>query len=610
MKYIFYLNNIKTICLCILLSFLLKINSTALAQSDKELKKIVLNDTRFKNKIEALKKIKNQDVLYQIVIESNDSYLNSKVIAFITDTTLLRNIALNCKANEQAEVFKRYKNQELIKKFILNNSDWLFIDYSIFSYVEDSKFLENIVSNTTYRSSFRGGAAKYLPDNDFKKKLVLNRDELDDVRISAINTFKDNDILYKLLKTESEVSIRKALVNAMDNQEYLEETALNEADMNIRCIAICKLNDQNTLVKISSFESYYDANLAKIRLIFVDEIIKNKYGEHTIEFTCDSSIVYYQLGTKLYPHSLSINVVSKRSGKSLYKNNFSCDIPSTLRLGGGGDVWATVDYASICKSVLDFTDDSLSIIVATTKSEQLKNTAKSILDQNAQLNQLKYYNIEDSLKIIKVINGLDVNHRLTAIALVDNEIFYKHFSAKDKSEIVRKSAVSKLQDQAMLYWIILNDESYEVRFEACKSLKDQEKIVDLLSNYNTIYDNILVKNLNEQSQIARALKADWKRSSNYFEAKEALLAKNKDEEVADFVLLNEKNVSVREAALQYVNNQNAIEKFVNTESDDWKFNRVKQKAIMKMTNKNALQQLKKHTDKYIRFYAKLRLNQL
>ena len=169
-----------------------KIASHAIA-GEKILAEIVLNDSRWTIRREAVKKIANQEVLVEIA--SNDfHWIRREAVKRITNQEALVEIALDNQENDvRREAFKRITNQEVLVDILLNDSYDDFSDDAIEG-ISDKEVLLEILSVKS--PNFVRNAADKINDQLILLDLALSNESV------AENLDMESEIFYKALKKE------------------------------------------------------------------------------------------------------------------------------------------------------------------------------------------------------------------------------------------------------------------------------------------------------------------------------------------------------------------------------------------------------------------------
>lgn len=260
-----------------------------------------LND--FKNSGDEYKRqvdvlfIEDENFLQDIVFSENDELkaLAIKNTKFNNQEILETLIKTESSERVLLEVVSKIDNQEMLIDYIKNNLKNDVVTVKAVSKVNDLEFLDELSTNDD--SKIRLEAVNRiinLTDNDELLKKIALTDDVEEICIKAISSMNIRNDLIEVADFRSEKNIRlmalekikaKPLLynfthpvrNSIDDLPYeakLKETALNDEDAEIRCIATSKLNDELVLREIASSNDV-TSNEAQNRLNSLFEDIKS-----------------------------------------------------------------------------------------------------------------------------------------------------------------------------------------------------------------------------------------------------------------------------------------------------------------------------------------------
>ena len=170
-----------------------KIASHAIA-GEKILAEIVLNDSRWAIRREAVIKITNQKVLVELALNHSDDIVRKEAVKKIANQEVLVEIALDNQENDvRREAFKRITNQEVLVDILLNDSYDDFSDDAIEG-ISDKEVLLEILSVKS--PNFVRNAADKINDQLILLDLALSNESV------AENLDMESEIFYKALKKE------------------------------------------------------------------------------------------------------------------------------------------------------------------------------------------------------------------------------------------------------------------------------------------------------------------------------------------------------------------------------------------------------------------------
>ena len=169
-----------------------KIASHAIA-GEKILAEIVLNDSRWAIRREAVIKITNQKVLVELALNHSDDIVRKEAVKKIANQEALVEIASNDFHWIRREAVKRITNQEVLVDILLNDSYDDFSDDAIEG-ISDKEVLLEILSVKS--PNFVRNAADKINDQLILLDLALSNESV------AENLDMESEIFYKALKKE------------------------------------------------------------------------------------------------------------------------------------------------------------------------------------------------------------------------------------------------------------------------------------------------------------------------------------------------------------------------------------------------------------------------
>ena len=176
-----------------------KIASHAIA-GEKILAEIVLNDSRWAIRREAVIKITNQKVLVELALNHSDDIVRKEAVKKIANQEVLVEIASNDFHWIRREAVKRITNQEVLVEIALDNQE-----------------------NDVRREAF-----KRITNQEVLVDILLN-DSYDDFSDDAIEGISDKEVLLEILSVKSPNFVRNAADKINDQLILLDLALSNES---------------------------------------------------------------------------------------------------------------------------------------------------------------------------------------------------------------------------------------------------------------------------------------------------------------------------------------------------------------------------------------------
>ena len=176
-----------------------KIASHAIA-GEKILAEIVLNDSRWAIRREAVIKITNQKVLVELALNHSDDIVRKEAVKKIANQEVLVEIASNDFYWIRREAVKRITNQEVLVEIALDNQE----------------------------NDVRREAVKRITNQEVLVDILLN-DSYDDFSDDAIEGISDKEVLLEILSVKSPNFVRNAADKINDQLILLDLALSNES---------------------------------------------------------------------------------------------------------------------------------------------------------------------------------------------------------------------------------------------------------------------------------------------------------------------------------------------------------------------------------------------
>ena len=201
-----------------------KIASHAIA-GEKILAEIVLNDSRWAIRREAVIKITNQKVLVELALNHSDDIVRKEAVKKIANQEVLVEIALNdSDANVRQEAVKKIANQEALVEIASNDFHW--IRREAVKRITNQEVLVEIALDNQ-ENDVRREAVKRITNQEVLVDILLN-DSYDDFSDDAIEGISDKEVLLEILSVKSPNFVRNAADKINDQLILLDLALSNE----------------------------------------------------------------------------------------------------------------------------------------------------------------------------------------------------------------------------------------------------------------------------------------------------------------------------------------------------------------------------------------------
>lgn len=347
----------------------------------------IIYDDSFKSCLSVISQnfnLPNEDYFIDVYESDEDDYHRLAAVNFINDSSFLESVILN-ESNDKIRAAaiknKNFNNQKILKDLILADSS-LDVLLEVVSKLNDESLLIDFVKNHLDSKELVVQAIKNISDIAFLEELYTNNDsemryrivdrlceiksadsslrnialkESDkNISIKAIGAISSTNELIKIADESPDRDIRmlsvenitpKRLLNnylpkrsiidkSLDDCLYeskLNNIALNDEDVEIRCIAVGKLNDKSILDKLASGDGEVSIIAQKrlntlfedIKLINQEVILKHliKSGDADVSYVAQKQLD----DLKTWPDRISkVNEISDIDTlKEIARNDFN-----------------------------------------------------------------------------------------------------------------------------------------------------------------------------------------------------------------------------------------------------------------------------------------------
>ena len=198
--------------------------------------KNVFRDTRNCSRTENVRKIKSEDVLFDIAKSGDYSFWEKPSLAAIENHHLKDEIKFLELINGDYEyhvriaAVRRIRTDEILYDLLKNHSDW-HVRWAALDSI--NKFDESLINDVVLNDEdfiVRREAVKYVKDQD-TLVFISRNDEDAIVRIDALKKIRNMDIVIYQAKNDPNWRVRVAAIELIKDLDILEELLLNEKDL-------------------------------------------------------------------------------------------------------------------------------------------------------------------------------------------------------------------------------------------------------------------------------------------------------------------------------------------------------------------------------------------
>ncbi|MBN1969099.1 MAG: hypothetical protein JXR48_00835 [Candidatus Delongbacteria bacterium] len=217
--------------------------------NDQDLFYRIANQSRdTKVSLKALSRLIDQDRIFQIITDSKRSKFNQYALEVINDqNTLLRLAIYHEDFNLRKSAFEKLNDVDLIRNFAFSSEDLDLGCSAVSKISSQSDLMEIIDKNRVLEVKF--AALEKLTDKEMINSLVADTNDTK-IRIKAISKVFDSDILFNLILNDTRYTIVDASLKQLNDDQILELLKLQNLDNKLRLQIIGNLKDQNELMKL------------------------------------------------------------------------------------------------------------------------------------------------------------------------------------------------------------------------------------------------------------------------------------------------------------------------------------------------------------------------
>ncbi len=223
--------------------------------NDDILKQLTFNDPEQQIREAAAQQMSNEELLFKIIMTHKgiDYKRKRPLVKKLTDPSKLRHIALSHK-------------QEFVRKQAIEQ-------------LKDPHVLKKVIEQD--RSSVcRSAAMKRLDDHEVLTELAMNHSDYD-IRKSAVQQLTDQDVLAKVAQNDEHSSVRQAAVLRLYRQDDLKRIILNDQDSIVRSTAVTQIKDERMIEQLALTDSDPRVRYWAVRRVFNPDILKEIVSHDT-----------------------------------------------------------------------------------------------------------------------------------------------------------------------------------------------------------------------------------------------------------------------------------------------------------------------------------------
>ncbi|WP_407376368.1 HEAT repeat domain-containing protein [Methanobrevibacter sp.] len=428
----------------------------------------------------------NEDILTPVALNHNLESLRKKAVSLIESEETLKFIAMNDESFDvQSLALLEYDSQyrrsngkysfnptfrfideDVFYKYLMNNKDnnstfFESIVKESIKHMKNPSYLMDMALNSVNPAMFYSAVnSNYFDMNNVDEKkffdFIMNYDgEFPDMLNEAVKFISDENYLFQIVNSSHlELSVKTLAVDAIYNQDMLEEIVLNHSDAYVRNQAIKNIEDKN-LIKYLALND--PSHIVRKSTLSWNQYGPSKYSGARYERVGDSEIII--------------------SAEEVFE-----------------EILLKSDDARIRSLALIMIsdDERLSRIAVTSRDVEVRNKAtQSIKRQDVLMNialrdpsRIVKTSAIDSIteaNLIKIVKDFkDWYVRDYALKQINDEPSVIDLAFHDSNWHVRHTAVLKIFDENILKDIALSDTNINVRKSAIERITGKEILNEIL----------------------------------------------------------------------------------------------------------------------------------
>lgn len=428
----------------------------------------------------------NEDILTYVALNHNLESHRKMAVTLIESEETLKYIAINdesfdvqsmallgcdsqyrqSKGKHRFNPTLRYIDEDVFYKYLMNNKDnnsnfFESIVKESINHIKNPSYLMDMALNSVNPAMFYSAVnSNYFDKNNINEEkffyFITDYDgEYPDMLNEAVKFISDENYLFQIVNSgHFELSVKTIAVDAIDNQDMLEEIVLNHSDAYVRNQAIKNIKDKN-LIKYLALND--PSHIVRKSALSWNQYGPSKYSEARYEMLGDSKII------------ISAEEVLE-------------------------EILLKSDDARIRHLALNMISDEerLSRIAVTSRDVEVRNKAtQSIKRQDVLMNialsdpsRIVKTSAIDSIieeNLIKIVKDLkDWHVRDHALKQINDKPSVIDLAFHDSNWHVRHTAVLKIFDENILKDIALSDTNINVRKSAIERITGKEILNEIL----------------------------------------------------------------------------------------------------------------------------------
>ena len=296
-------------------------------KSCNKLIRIANTDNYRRNRVNAVEKITDQNVIIDIAKNNSENYARVAAIIKVTDQRVLFDIAKNnSDGYARQSAINLITDQNVLADIALNDSD-SFVRVTAINNITDQNTLKEIYKNET-NSYNRITVVRKITDQNTLIDIYKN-DPDKKVREIAVENLTDQYTLIDIYKNDPDISFRSSAFSNITHQNALVDIVHNGDTYIRQCEALIRLNENESYQQILDIINKKKSNryrgnhnlaaIAALKIIPVDKYLKNNYRSFKINIKLDQNF-------KNYYYSYTIEKNNKTPSGTWRMLDFDIDI--------------------------------------------------------------------------------------------------------------------------------------------------------------------------------------------------------------------------------------------------------------------------------------------